>query len=111
MHSNIYILPVRFLQGNKNRRLWIATGLTVSYCVCSFLSMAIFIGLSETFLGAILLYTLVMIAVVLIFVAMNEVIKETLVKNQQRVAEAKDAEIAFLRSQIQLRFLYNALIR
>jgi len=99
----------RFLLGNKNRRLWIATGLTVSYCVCSFLSMAIFIGLSETFLGAMLLYTLVMIAVVLIFVAMNEVIKETLVKNQQRVAEAKDAEIAFLRSQIQPHFLYNAL--
>ncbi|MFC4598065.1 sensor histidine kinase [Cohnella hongkongensis] len=99
----------RFLQGNKNRRLWIATGLTVSYCVCSFLSMAIFIGLSETFLGAMLLYTLVMITVVLIFVAMNEVIKETLVKNQQRVAEAKDAEIAFLRSQIQPHFLYNAL--
>lgn len=99
----------RFLQGNKSRRLWIATGLTVSYCVCSFLSMAIFIGLSETFLGAMLLYTLVMIAVVLIFVTMNEVIKETLVKNQQRVAEAKDAEIAFLRSQIQPHFLYNAL--
>jgi len=99
----------RFLQANKNQRLLIATGLTVSYCVCSFASMALFIGLSDTFLGAILLYTLVMVAVVLIFVAMNEVIKETLVKNQQRVAEAKDAEIAFLRSQIQPHFLYNAL--
>ena len=99
----------RFLQGNKNRRLRIATGLTVSYCACSFLSMAIFIGLSETFVGAMLLYTLVMIAVVLIFVAMNETIKETLAKNQQQVAEAKDAEIAFLRSQIQPHFLYNAL--
>ncbi|RUS46666.1 sensor histidine kinase [Cohnella sp. AR92] len=99
----------RFLQGNKNQRLRIAIGLTVGYCVSSFVSMAIFIGLSRTFLGAILLYTLVMMAVVLIFVAMNETIKDTLEKNQQRVAEAKDAEIAFLRSQIQPHFLYNAL--
>ncbi|MCR2807978.1 sensor histidine kinase [Paenibacillus soyae] len=99
----------RFLQANKNRRLLIATGLTVSYCVCSFVSMALFIGLSDTFLGAFLLYTVVMVAVVLIFVAMNETIKETLVKSQQRLAEAKDAEIAFLRSQIQPHFLNNAL--
>lgn len=99
----------RFLQAHKNRRLLIATGLTVSYCVCSFVSMALFIGVSDTFLGAILLYTLVMVAVVLIFVAMNETIRETLAKNQQRLAEAKDAEIAFLRSQIQPHFLYNAL--
>lgn len=99
----------RFLQANRNQRLRIATALTVSYCVSSFASMAIFIGVSDTFLSAILLYTLVMVAVVLIFVAMNETIRETLVKNQQRLAEAKDAEIAFLRSQIQPHFLYNAL--
>lgn len=99
----------RFLQGNKNQRLRIATGLTVSYCVCSMASMAVFIGLSGTFLSAILLYTVVMMIVVLIFVAMNESIRETLARNQQRVAEAKDAEIAFLRSQIQPHFLNNAL--
>lgn len=99
----------RFLRANKNRRLLIASALTVSYCICSFVSMALFIGFFDTFLEAILLYTAVMLAVVLIFVAMSETIRETLVKNQQKLAEAKDAEIAFLRSQIQPHFLYNAL--
>lgn len=99
----------RFLQANKNRRLLLATALTVSYCICSFVSMALFTGISDTFFEAILLYAAFMVVVVLLFVAMNETIRETLLRNQQRLAEAKDAEIAFLRSQIQPHFLYNAL--
>ncbi|WP_178024379.1 sensor histidine kinase [uncultured Paenibacillus sp.] len=99
----------RFLQANKNQKLRIATDLTVSYCICSFISMALFIGLFDTFLSSILLYTLVMVVVVLVFVALNETVRETLEKNQQRLAEAKEAEIAFLRSQIQPHFLNNAL--
>ncbi|CAK4829742.1 unnamed protein product [Aphanomyces euteiches] len=46
---------------------------------------------------------------VLFFSALNETIKEMLKKNQQLQTEAKDAEIAFLRSQINPHFLYNAL--
>lgn len=46
---------------------------------------------------------------VALFVVLNASIKDVLRRNQHLQAEVKDAEIAFLRSQISPHFLYNAL--
>ncbi len=55
------------------------------------------------------IHIIVNVPAVLFFTYLNEIIKEMIRKNRQLQSEAKDAEIAFLRSQINPHFLYNAL--
>lgn len=111
----VFSMPVilgfqnRFMQAGKNRRIQIAIGLSLYY---------LFVGFSATYLGgtmstkvipAALVQMTVAVVFVWFFVALSELVRETLAKNGQLESEAKDAEIAFLRSQIKPHFLYNAL--
>ncbi|WP_407270113.1 sensor histidine kinase [Radiobacillus sp. PE A8.2] len=98
-----------FLKANKNKRILIALSLSASYCVMGIISTSIIREFSIDVLYAQLIQTVVTLAVVSFFVALNEMIKETLKKNQQLQTEIKDAELAFLRSQIKPHFLYNTL--
>ncbi|WP_229750208.1 histidine kinase [Paenibacillus nasutitermitis] len=56
-----------------------------------------------------ILHLLVSVEAVLFFTVLNETIRGIIRKNQQLQSEAKDAEIAFLRSQIKPHFLFNTL--
>jgi sensor histidine kinase YesM len=52
---------------------------------------------------------MIIVVVVFFFISLNETINEIIRTNQQLQSDVKDAEIAFLRSQINPHFLYNAL--
>lgn len=102
-------LQKRFLASAKKKKLQIAFLLTVYYSFAGLAIVSVALGLSLNVLRVQAVYTVIILAIMLFFVALNETIHEMLSKIQRMQLDAKEAEIAFLRSQIKPHFLYNAL--
>ncbi|WP_144029134.1 sensor histidine kinase [Paenibacillus rigui] len=98
-----------FDKGNKYKRIQISLLLTVCYCLIGMLTVFVLRGFTLQALQVQLLHFTISIAVVLFFTALNETIQDIIRKNRQLQSDVKEAEIAFLRSQIKPHFLYNAL--
>lgn len=98
-----------FMKAQRSKRIQITLMLSAYYSFVGGISALFVREFSFTMLQAQFIHFLITVAVVSFFVSLNELIEETLRKNQQLQSEAKDAEIAFLRSQINPHFLFNAL--
>jgi sensor histidine kinase YesM len=98
-----------FTKAKKKRRIHIAMMLSIYYCLVGVIVLSSFRGFSLMVLQGNLIQVMIIVAAVLFFISLNETINEMLRKNRQLQSEAKDAEIAFLRSQIKPHFLYNTL--
>jgi sensor histidine kinase YesM len=99
-----------FIRSHRAMRVVISLALLVFYSFTGLTTETIVRG--ETYAEAFrihALHTVVSITALLFFVLMNETVRRIIRINQQLQTEAKDAEIAFLRSQIKPHFLYNAL--
>ncbi|MBB6635762.1 sensor histidine kinase [Cohnella thailandensis] len=98
-----------FLKANKPKKVVIAVSLSLFYCQVGFILLSIVRDMTVSLLQTNLLYALVASASMLLFTSLNESIREMLARNSKLQEEAKEAEIAFLRSQINPHFLYNTL--
>lgn len=98
-----------FTKAKKKKRIQIALILSVHYCLVGLIIGSFIRGFSFKVLQVQLIHLIITVVVVLFFTSLNETIKDMIRKNQQLQSDAKDAEIAFLRSQIKPHFLYNAL--
>ncbi len=99
-----------FIKAKKKKRIQIALILLIFYCFVGLTTESLIRGFS--FMAALqvhFIHIIIIVVVVLFFTSLNETVKEMIRKNQKLQSEAKDAEIAFLRSQIKPHFLYNAL--
>jgi sensor histidine kinase YesM len=105
----ILFFQKRFTNAKRKRRIQIALILCVYYSIVGTITVSIISGFSINVLQVQLIYIIITVTAILFFISLNEIINEMLRKNQQLQSEAKDAEIAFLRSQIKPHFLYNAL--
>jgi hypothetical protein len=105
----IVLLQKYFTKAQKKKRIQIALILSIYYCLVGVIVVSSIRGFSLKSLQVHLIHLIISVMAVLFFTALNETIKEMFRKNQQLQSEAKDAEIAFLRSQIKPHFLYNAL--
>jgi len=99
----------RFIEAKKAKRLQLALILTVFYCLIGITSATILRGFTFQYLQVQLINLTISTAAVFFFTFLNETIRDMIRKNEQLQAAAKDAEIAFLRSQIKPHFLYNTL--
>ncbi|MCY9665700.1 hypothetical protein M5X11_12115 [Paenibacillus alginolyticus] len=93
-----------YIKANMVKRITIALLLSGLYCLVGITSTYLVGKLSFNIFKAELLHSMITLAVVFFFVSLDEIIKETLKKNQQLQSKVKDAEIAFLRSQINPHF-------
>ncbi|WP_164751899.1 sensor histidine kinase [Paenibacillus validus] len=99
-----------FTKAEKKQRIQIALILLVFYSLVGITSVWVIRGLSFMAVFQVhFIHMIISVVSVLFFTSLNETIKEMIRKNQKLQSEAKDAEIAFLRSQIKPHFLYNAL--
>jgi sensor histidine kinase YesM len=98
-----------FVRATRNRKLQISIGLSVYYLLVGLFLVHFVEGIPYGGFQAALIQMTVTVLSVSFFVSLNEMIKETLARNQQLQFEVKEAEIAFLRAQINPHFLYNAL--
>jgi sensor histidine kinase YesM len=98
-----------FTKAKKKMRIQIALLLSIYYCLVGNIIGSFIRGFSFKIFQVQLIHIIITLVVVLFFIALNETIREMIRKNQQLQSDAKDAEIAFLRSQIKPHFLYNAL--
>jgi sensor histidine kinase YesM len=105
----IFFNQKRFTKAKKIKRIYIALILSLFYFIVGTIMVSIIKGFSFEILQVQLIYIIITLAAVLFFISLNEIINEMLSKNQKLQSEAKDAEIAFLRSQIKPHFLYNTL--
>jgi sensor histidine kinase YesM len=98
-----------FAKALKKKRIQIALILSIYYCFVGLIVVSSARGFSLNGLQVHFIHLIITVVAVLFFTSLSETINEMLRKNQQLQSEAKDAEIAFLRSQIKPHFLYNAL--
>jgi sensor histidine kinase YesM len=106
----ILIFQKRFTQAKKNKRILIALILLLFYSLVGLTSVVLVRGYSYgEALHVHYINMMISIILLLLSISLNEKIKEMIEKNRQLQIEAKEAEIAFLRSQIKPHFLYNAL--
>ncbi|WP_227013485.1 sensor histidine kinase [Paenibacillus psychroresistens] len=99
----------RFINAMKQNRIYMSLILCFYYCMVGICTVAIIRGFSFKVFQVQLVYIVITVVSVLFFIFLNETINEMLRKNRQLQSDAKDAEIAFLRSQIKPHFLYNTL--
>jgi signal transduction histidine kinase len=78
-----------YMKANKYKRILIAFILSFYYCLAGFISVTLMLEFSFEYLKAASIHTVITVAVVLFFVSLNEMIKETLRKNQQLQAEVE----------------------
>jgi sensor histidine kinase YesM len=105
----ILLFQKRFIKARKKRRIYIALILSFYYSIVGIITVSLIRGFSFKVLQVQFIYIIITLVAVLFFISLNETINEMLRKNQQLQSEAKEAEIAFLRSQIKPHFLYNTL--
>lgn len=98
-----------FSKAKKKQRLQIALILSIYYCLVGLIIWSFIRELTFEVFQVQFIHIMITVSVVLFFTSLNETIKEVIRKNQQLQSDAKEAEIAFLRSQINPHFLYNAL--
>ena len=98
-----------FARARKKRKIQIALLLAIYYCLIGILSVSMLRGFSFKVLQVQFMYILITVVVVFFFIYLNEMIQDMSRKNRQLQSDIKDAEIAFLRSQIKPHFLYNTL--
>ncbi|MFB9276252.1 sensor histidine kinase [Cohnella cellulosilytica] len=99
----------RFFSAAGRMRIDIAAALAMFYCVVGLIVVTVVRGFSMHTLQMHGIHAAIIVGSVLVFTALSETINDMLRRNQQLQAETKDAEIAFLRSQIKPHFLYNTL--
>lgn len=105
----IVFFQKNFTKAKKRKRINIAVILCIYYCLVGITVVSVLKGISFKVLQVQFIYILITTVAVFLFTSLNETINEVLRKNQQLQADVKEAEIAFLRSQIKPHFLYNAL--
>ncbi len=105
----ILFFQKRFIEALKKERIYIALILTFFYSIVGIIIVAFIRGFSFEVIQVQFIYIVITLAAVWFFISLNETINGMLRKNRQLQSEAKDAEIAFLRSQIKPHFLYNTL--
>jgi sensor histidine kinase YesM len=106
----VFILCQKFFaKAKKTKRIQNTLILSIYYCLIGILMGFLIRGFSFKVLQVQFIHIMITVAAVLFFASLNETIKEMISKNQQLQSDVKDAEIAFLRSQIKPHFLYNAL--
>jgi sensor histidine kinase YesM len=98
-----------FTKAKKKRRIHIAMMLSIFYCLVGLIIVSSVNDFSFKVFQVHLIQVIIIVVAVLFFTSLNETINEMLRKNQQLQSEVKDADIAFLRSQIKPHFLYNSL--
>ncbi|MFC5471339.1 sensor histidine kinase [Cohnella suwonensis] len=105
----ILIFQKLFAKAEKNKKLQMAFLLSAYYSLAGLIVSSVLRGFSLRFFPVQLIHIAITLAVLILFISLNETIKDMIRKNRQLQSEAKSAEIAFLRSQIKPHFLYNAL--
>jgi sensor histidine kinase YesM len=105
----ILLFQKYFTQAQKKKRIQIALILSGYYCLVGLIVVSSIRGFSLKLLQVHFIHLIIALMTVLFFTALKETIKEMLMKNQQLQSAAKEAEIAFLRSQIKPHFLFNTL--
>ncbi|QNK57456.1 sensor histidine kinase [Paenibacillus sp. PAMC21692] len=105
----ILIAQRRFETAGLRGRIQLAVMLALLYSMTALLAVSIISGISYPFIQMQLIYISVAVICVLFFVSLGETVKGMMRRNRQLQSEAKDAEIAILRSQINPHFLSNAL--
>ncbi|MDB5052433.1 MAG: ypdA 2 [Bacilli bacterium] len=103
----IVVFQKYFIIAKKKRRILISVILSSYYCLVGLTVVSCIRGIS--LLQVQLIHLIITVTAVLFFTTLNETINEMLRKNQQLHSEAKDTEIALLRSQNKPHFLYNTL--
>jgi signal transduction histidine kinase len=98
-----------FSKAKKKKKIQIALLLSIYYCLVGLIIGSFIREFSFAVLQVQLIHITITVVIVLFFTSLNETINEMISKNQQLQSDAKEAEIAFLRSQIKPHFLYNAL--
>ncbi len=98
-----------FAKAKRKKKIHIALLLSAYYCFVGVMATSMIRGFSYKVFQVQLIYIMITLVIVLLFTALIETIKDTIRKNQQLQSDVKDAEIAFLRSQINPHFLYNTL--
>jgi len=111
----LFTMPVivffrgRFMNARRKTKIQLVLMLSVYYYAVGILTSALTRGfILEVFLDQMLISALV-VMVILILTYLNETIGDMIGRNRRLQFEVKEAEIAFLRSQIKPHFLYNAL--
>lgn len=105
----IVLFQKYFTKAHMKKRIQIALLLSIYYCLAGIILVSSIRGISLETLQVHIIYLIISVIAVLFFTYLNETIMDMLRKNQQLQSEARDAEIAFLRSQIKPHFLYNTL--
>ncbi|MCZ8515516.1 histidine kinase [Paenibacillus filicis] len=99
-----------FALANKSKRIQIALALLTFYSLVGITTVCAVRGISLlTELHIHSIHIVINIIAVLFFTSLNEMIREMVSKNKQLQDDVREAEIAFLRSQIKPHFLYNTL--
>ncbi|THF72621.1 sensor histidine kinase [Cohnella fermenti] len=98
-----------FLKAAKPNKIILAVSLALFYCLTGFVFLVVVRDISFFMLQTNGLYVFIISASMLLFTSINESIRGMLDNNRRLQEEAKEAEIAFLRSQINPHFLYNTL--
>ncbi len=98
-----------FARARKRIKIQVALLLSVYYCLVGILSVSMLRGFSFKVFQVQFIYILITVVVVFFFIYLNEMIQDMNNKNRKLQSDIKDAEIAFLRSQIKPHFLYNSL--
>jgi LytS/YehU family sensor histidine kinase len=98
-----------FDKAKKKKKIQIALLLSVYYCLVGISTVSMLRGFSIKNFQLQSIYILITVVGVFIFIYLNEMIKDMNRMNLQLQSDIKDAEIAFLRSQIKPHFLYNSL--
>lgn len=105
----ILLVRRRFEESGRGKRILLAVTLALFYNLVAFLTVLAVRGVSYPFIQMQLVYVVMAVSCMLFFVSLTETVKEMMKRNRQLESEAKDAEIAILRSQINPHFLSNAL--
>ncbi|MFC5530527.1 sensor histidine kinase [Cohnella yongneupensis] len=105
----IVLAHKRFTKARMNAKIRIALILSVSYWLVGVLIGTCIRGFSFHTFQVQLIYLVITVTAIAYFISLKETIDEMVRKHRQLQSEAKDAEIAFLRSQIKPHFLYNSL--
>lgn len=99
----------RFVKAGKRKKLRMVLMFSVYYYLVGIMTSAVIRGFILKVIVDQLLISILVVLVILLLTYLNETLWNMIVRNQRLQSEVKEAEIAFLRSQIKPHFLYNAL--
>jgi sensor histidine kinase YesM len=98
-----------FMNAKKKKRIQMVLMLSVYYNLVGIITAAWIIGFNSKLIQDQLLLSMLVVLAIPLLTYLNETLRDMIRRNQRLQSEVKEAEIAFLRSQIKPHFLYNAL--